>query len=259
MQVIVGPIRIDNVVGYDVTLSADGGSNKYSFEVPYSDGLLTALLSLAKTTKGIIVPTPPQPTPPTQGSSVNSQVSLQGVDGMPPVRFTSRGVPSFPVPASERVRIQCIIRECLRQGVTDRNQIAYVLATAQHECSNLGKVNGKNGFFIPITEFGGPFRYDPYRGRGLVQLTWRFNYKRYQDLTGQPLLTDYTLMVKDYGLSCFVLVHGSRTGVFTGKSLSDYIGPGRVDFVGARRIINGTDRASKIAGYARQWQRYNQD
>lgn len=255
MQVVVGPILISNVVGYDVSLSADGGSNRYSFTVPYSDSLLKALNQIAKTTKGIILPQPPQPTPPVQGGSVNGQVSLQGVPGMPPMRTTSMGVPSFPVPADERVRIQCIIRECLRQGVTDRNQIAYVLATAQHECSNLGKVNGKNGYFIPITEFGGPFRYDPYRGRGLVQLTWEFNYRRYQQLTGQPLLQDYTLMIKDYGLSCFVLVHGSRTGTFTGKKLSDYIGPGRVDFIGARRIINGTDRAAKIAGYAREWVR----
>jgi hypothetical protein len=43
-------------------------------------------------------------------------------------------------------------------------------------------------------------------------------------------------------------------GLFTGKKLSDYIGPGKCDYVAARRIINGTDRARLIAGYARSFQ-----
>jgi hypothetical protein len=39
--------------------------------------------------------------------------------------------------------------------------------------------------------------------------------------------------------------------MFTGKKLADYITKNRVDYVGARRIINGTDRAKLVAGYAR--------
>jgi hypothetical protein len=44
------------------------------------------------------------------------------------------------------------------------------------------------------------------------------------------------------------------TGKFTGKKLSDYISGSSVDYIGARRIINGTDRASLVAGYARSFQ-----
>ena len=40
-----------------------------------------------------------------------------------------------------------------------------------------------------------------------------------------------------------------------GKKLSDYINGSRVDFVDARRIINGMDRAQLIASYAREWQK----
>ena len=43
-------------------------------------------------------------------------------------------------------------------------------------------------------------------------------------------------------------------GDFTGKSLSNYISAGKCDYVEARRIVNGTDRAHKIAGYAAEFE-----
>jgi len=43
---------------------------------------------------------------------------------------------------------------------------------------------------------------------------------------------------------------GMIKGMFTGRKLADYISAERHDFVNARRIINGTDRASLVAGYA---------
>ena len=46
------------------------------------------------------------------------------------------------------------------------------------------------------------------------------------------------------------MIYGMREGWFTTKKLSDYIKNGKADYVGARRIINGTDEARKIAGYA---------
>ena len=46
-----------------------------------------------------------------------------------------------------------------------------------------------------------------------------------------------------------ILFYGMVEGWFTGKKLADYFGPGRNDPVGARRIINGTDKAATIAGY----------
>jgi hypothetical protein len=56
-------------------------------------------------------------------------------------------------------------------------------------------------------------------------------------------------------VSLFVIVDGMKNGVFTGKTLGDYISGSHVDFVNARRIINGTDRAELIASYAQQWQK----
>ena len=57
-------------------------------------------------------------------------------------------------------------------------------------------------------------------------------------------------MVMQPAISSKVLCLGSAEGWFTGLKLSDFINNGRVDFVGARRIINGTDRAQLIAGQA---------
>jgi len=40
---------------------------------------------------------------------------------------------------------------------------------------------------------------------------------------------------------------------FTGASVLRYINARSVNYVGARAVVNGSDRASLIAGYARSW------
>jgi hypothetical protein len=51
-------------------------------------------------------------------------------------------------------------------------------------------------------------------------------------------------------VALFVLVHGFKTGIFTGRKITDYIDETKTDFVQARRCINGTDRAHEIADIA---------
>jgi len=48
-----------------------------------------------------------------------------------------------------------------------------------------------------------------------------------------------------------VMVKGMQQGTFTGKSLDDYL-PG--DYANARRIINGTESAQKVATYAKTFE-----
>ena len=48
-----------------------------------------------------------------------------------------------------------------------------------------------------------------------------------------------------------ILVRGCSEGWFTGKKLDDYL-PG--DYRGARRVVNGLDKADLIAGYAREFE-----
>jgi hypothetical protein len=42
-------------------------------------------------------------------------------------------------------------------------------------------------------------------------------------------------------------------GIFTGKKLDDYFNAKTDDWINARRIINGTDRASLVADYGHEY------
>ncbi len=94
-------------------------------------------------------------------------------------------------------------------------------------------------------------------GRGYVQLTGRANYRkatqrlRALGLIGadQDLETNPDLAMHP-DVAAAVLFIGTREGWFTGKKLSDYLGAGKADWKGARRIINGQDRADEIALHA---------
>ena len=147
--------------------------------------------------------------------------------------------------------IRKIKRECSKQGVTDSGQIAYILATVEHET---------NATFMPVVEAYWKsenwrkrnLRYYPFHGRGLVQITWRSNYDKFSKLVGADLVK-YPDMALNPDIAVFILVYGMRKGIFTGKSLDDYINKDKVDFVGARKIINGTDKNKHIAGIAKEY------
>lgn len=134
--------------------------------------------------------------------------------------------------------------------------LAYALATAWHEAR-----------FKPIEEWGKgkgrpyskPGKYgQSQHGRGLVQLTWDRNYEwadKALDLDGS-LLKDFNRALEPE-IATRILVLGMETGAFTGKKLADYL-PNRLgtvpEFFAARRIINGTDKASMIADHAVKFQ-----
>lgn len=51
-------------------------------------------------------------------------------------------------------------------------------------------------------------------------------------------------------VASFVLVEGSKLGIFTTHQLDDHVNEDSVDFEEARRVINGTDKAAAIAAIA---------
>lgn len=118
-------------------------------------------------------------------------------------------------------------------------ELAYLLATVTHETAFTMQ---------PITEYGSQAylkskKYWPWIGRGLIQITWKTNYAKY-GITNPDDALKWPVALK-------VAFDGMIFGRFTGAKLSDFIKPGKTpDYVGARKIINGTDRAKLIAGYA---------
>jgi putative chitinase len=117
-------------------------------------------------------------------------------------------------------------------------EFAYLLATVKHETAHE---------MVPVEERGGEAYlrskpYYPWHGRGPIQLTWESNYRKFgihdpDDALKWPAALD-------------IAFRGMIRGMFTGKKLADYISGSRRDYVGARRIINGTDKARLVAGYA---------
>lgn len=155
--------------------------------------------------------------------------------------------------------VEAIVVECLAQGVTQPEQIAYVLATAEHETGGTMLPNIEAGYLKNPLRYLRKLRYYPYYGRGLAHLTWRGNYLKYERLLGLPLVANPDLALR-FDVAAFILVHGMRTGEFTGKKLSDYINGLHVDLINARRIVNGVrrgqrlpDKAEHIANLARHW------
>ena len=91
-----------------------------------------------------------------------------------------------------------------------------------------------------------------FMGRGFVQITGRRNYTDWSRRLGLDLLKEPQL-AEQPEMAVHIIVKGMKLGTFTGKKLDDYVTLSKSDFVNARRIINGTDKAALIAGYAEQF------
>lgn len=159
--------------------------------------------------------------------------------------------PAQPDFSTKEGTIAAIRVECERQGLILPEQIAYVLATVEWETGRT---------FQPVREAYWKseewrrqhLRYYPYYGRGYVQLTWEANYRKYSTIMGLDLVGQPDLALQPE-VALFILVHGFRTGAFTGRKLADYVNEAGCDFVQARRCINGLDKAAEIAALAQKW------
>ena len=163
-------------------------------------------------------------------------------------KFGAGGDHDFSTTAATMAAIQ---RECRAQGIGLKTQIAYVLATVAWET---------NDTFQPVKEAYWQdedwrrrhLRYFPYYGRGYVQLTWKKNYEKYAKILGIDLV-NHPDKAMENNIALFILVHGFKTGTFTGRNISEYINEKKRDFINARRCINGQDRTDDIARLAEKY------
>ncbi|MGI0116384.1 SH3 domain-containing protein [Zooshikella sp. RANM57] len=141
-------------------------------------------------------------------------------------------------------------RPAIKNKTVWMRQIAYMFSTTKHEVANTYK---------PITEYGNENcrRYDGgcrYKGRGYVQLTHKYNYRKMSSIVGVDLVSNPTKALEP-NIAYTVMSYGMFYGVFTGKKLGSYILAGKTDYVNARRVVNGLDKAQLLAGYARSFQK----
>ncbi len=158
--------------------------------------------------------------------------------------------------------IETITSAFTARCLPDPRWLAYILATTYHETDKkmqpieeYGKGQGRS-YGAKVKRSG--YTYETpnkiYYGRGYVQLTWYENYDKMGKILGLPLLEKPELALVPL-IAARILVEGmtkgkSSFGDFTGKCLEDYFTQSKSDFIGARKIINGTDKAELIADYA---------
>lgn len=138
-------------------------------------------------------------------------------------------------------------------------QIAYILATADHESDS----------FNTLEEYSSGDQYEGrddldntnpgdgprFKGRGYVQLTGRRNYTAYSQITGLELVKLPIILMNWPALSVFVIVDGMMRGVYTTKRLDEFVNISKQDFYNARQVVNDHDCAQKIADQATDWLR----
>lgn len=157
--------------------------------------------------------------------------------------------------------INAVIEAWNRSGDRDDRKLAYLLATTLHETARTMQPiheRGAKSYFdkyepgtkigksLGNTNIGDGYRF---RGRGFVQITGRFNYRNAGLKMDVDLLSNPDRAL-DPVIAGMALVRGSLEGWYTGKKLGDYINASQTDYINARRVINGTDKATLIAGYA---------
>lgn len=139
---------------------------------------------------------------------------------------------------------------------------AYMMATVKHECADTWQPIEESGkgegyeYGKPVTFKGsdGETYKQTFYGRGYVQLTWLHNYKRLGKAMGvgdQLAIHPEKLLEPETAYTVLSLwMNGGYSA--NGKRIMDYtLGP-KPNYTGARHLVNGSDQASLIAGYAVQ-------
>lgn len=134
---------------------------------------------------------------------------------------------------------------------------AYILASVWHEGAytmqpitergskkyfNKYETGTKLGCALGNTMAGDGYKF---RGRGDIMITGRRNYHTVGQKLGVDLVQNPDLALEP-ARSAIICVAGCVHGWFTGKKLSDF-----TEYRDMRRVVNGLDKASAIAGYAK--------
>lgn len=144
--------------------------------------------------------------------------------------------------------------------ITDFRWVAYMLATVKRECAGTwkpieeyGKGRGRSyDVVVPVVDPKTNItKNNVYYGRGYVQITWEENYRK----LGQAIGIGDDLRISpekalDHDYAYKIMSIGMRKGLFSNASLPQFLSGNTSNYLGARRIINGTDHNQEIATFA---------
>ena len=135
-----------------------------------------------------------------------------------------------------------ILQECGKAGITDSDQLAYILATGEHETDH----------FRTMAEYD----QTPYdacgAGEGMIQVTWCDGKQKVFEKLGLPAyggVSDKRL--QEPTVAAQALCRGMKEGWFgQQRPIAECIGGGKVDYLCARQQVNSNDRYEEIGAKA---------
>lgn len=150
----------------------------------------------------------------------------------------------------EQIHSINVICDVFYEYYKDERCLAYILGTIYHETART---------MLPIEERGWWGRWyaklvggKRYYGRGYIQLTHRSNYERVGNKIGKNLVGKPELAL-DTTIAARIAVLGCMEGWFTSRKLTMYFKGEESDWFGARKVVNGTDKAFEIANYGKRF------
>ncbi|MGV1770053.1 glycoside hydrolase family 19 protein [Agrobacterium vitis] len=168
--------------------------------------------------------------------------------------------------------ITAILNAWQASDMTDLRWLAYMLGTAYHETAQTMQpvretraATDDQAIAMLDRSFAKgtmPWVKSPYwrigsdgkswLGRGYVQLTHKGNYIKLGGAIGVDLVANPMLAMRE-DIALKVMFVGMGEGLFTGVKLGHFFVGAKADWLSARRIINGKERAADVAAYAKDF------
>lgn len=218
-----------DIISLELTLGQQENSTSTSVVIQDTSGKVASDLVAHSIKSGGIKPLP---------------TSQSRLEGQAPNTSQIEVAGSTPTPTNWDATIDFLIKECYRQGMTDKGQIAYLLATADGE-------SGKGSYMVELWDGRGlQATYDGrmgnnqpgdgkrYRGRGFIQMTGKERYQYWSKVLGKDLVANPDLMASPE-IAGYVIVRAFIRGEATGRKISQYVQGDKRDWYNARRVVNG--------------------
>ena len=171
-------------------------------------------------------------------------IDLQHLDAV-----TQAVINATPAEYGERNRaaqyIPYIMRSCAKAGLTDSAQLAYALATAEHETDHFRTMQEEDT--SAYDECG--------VGEGMIQVTHCQEKTKIMKRLGMTYGGSSDKRLQNFDTAADALCVGLKEGVYgQGQPIAECFAGGQANYTCARQQVNDHDKIEQIADYARSYQ-----